>query len=125
MIPKRKPAKGKLGTRQDAGPMRCDPYLRWLRGCVCWACKAVGRIEAAHYRGPEVPVEDRGGTGLKPADRWAVPLCPECHRLQHDMGHQAFDRHVGAAMYPVARRYWTYWLGNTEAGRRWRAEHGD
>ena len=27
---------------------------------------------------------------LKPGDRWAVPLCPVCHALQHSIGEPAF-----------------------------------
>ena len=125
MHPRRKPSKGFLATREASGPMRCPEYLKWLRGCACWACGAnAGRMEAAHYRGSDVPAEDRGGVGLKPADCWAVPLCHDCHALQHTEGHDAFDRRAGAKMRDAAAASWSYWLYHTDAGRRWRERHG-
>ena len=125
MRPQRKPTKGVLATREQSGPMRCPEYLKWLRGCKCWTCGATGRIEAAHYRGPEIPPEDKGGTGLKPADRWAIPLCHDCHRMQHAEGHAAFDERTGAKMFHGCAASWQHWTWNTPAGRRWREAHGD
>lgn len=37
-------------------------------------------------------VETGGGTGLKPPDRWCVPLCHDHHLEQHRIGHAAFDK---------------------------------
>jgi hypothetical protein len=37
---------------------------------------------------------DTRGLGAKVSDRWALPLCRNCHRKQHDIGEGKFwDRH--------------------------------
>lgn len=33
-----------------------------------------------------------GGTSLKPADWWTIPLCHMHHMEQHHLSHEAFDR---------------------------------
>jgi hypothetical protein len=40
-----------------------------------------------------------GGAGLKPADRWTLPLCHACHMEQHAIGEVTFWR--GLDLDPV------------------------
>ena len=44
-------------------------------------------IECAHVRH-----ETDGGTAIKPADWWTLPLCAVHHRQQHEIGEPAFER---------------------------------
>jgi hypothetical protein len=35
--------------------------------------------------------------GMKPSDRWTIPLCGVCHRYQHQHGESSFYRNIEAA----------------------------
>ncbi len=42
-----------------------------------------------------MPKDDKGGTGMKPADWWSLPLCggPDGHHAeQHRIGEATFDK---------------------------------
>lgn len=62
--------------------------------------------ECAHVR-----MGTDGGMGLKPSDRYTVPLCPQCHRLapdaQHTIGEAEFWSRVGVDPTDAAMRLWT------------------
>lgn len=56
-------------------------FLAFLRQQRCCACSAPPPVEAAHIRAPCPERSKREtGTGEKSSDRWAVPLCSDCHR---------------------------------------------
>ena len=60
-----------------------------MRGFVCaaWASgECEGRIEAHHLR-----ENGAGGTGIKPPDWMAVPLCAKHHGAGHAMGWKSFE----------------------------------
>jgi 5-methylcytosine-specific restriction endonuclease McrA len=59
-----------------------------------------GRIEVAHVRSAA-----NSGTGLKPADWWAVPLCQTCHRLQHEIGIATFEKQMQVDLAALAREF--------------------
>lgn len=75
-------------------PSKDEVHLGLIRQCQCLAC-LVEPAEAAHVRYAD-PLRDKPMTGMgrKPADKWAVPLCPKCHRdgpgAQHSMGERQF-----------------------------------
>jgi hypothetical protein len=73
-------------TRQP-DPKRNPGHLAWIRTLPCAVKGCCSKaIVPAHVR-----VETGGGTALKPADWWTVPLCNDHHREQHRIGHSAFD----------------------------------
>lgn len=59
---------------------------------------------AAHYDGP-VPVEDRGGMGVKDHDKWAFPLCNHHHMIQHNLGWKKFDQLYGVDSREAAQAF--------------------
>lgn len=83
-------------------------YLKWLRGreCLCAGNSCGGRIEAAH-------VDHAGGKGIgtKVADKFAVPLCSEHHRLQHQWGWRRFQQAYTINAVNAAEQYWRAWPG--------------
>lgn len=98
MLPKRK-QRERSGIRDNDGPIRCAGHLKWVRGHSCCldglsinvagvrvphACE--GRIEAHHVREGA-----NGGTGLKPDDSTAVPLCSKAHANGHTQGWSTFQ----------------------------------
>lgn len=77
-----------------------DPaHLAFIRDLPCCHC---GRhqSQAAHVR-----KGTNGGTGIKPGDDWTLPLCHECHHLQHQIGEVAFFKDMDAARR-LARNLW-------------------
>ena len=58
-----------------------------------------------------------GGVGMKPADRYCVPLCTDCHALQHQFGELTFWSTVRIDPLNVALRLWTV-SGDINAGER-------
>src|ERR1700745_527002 len=51
----------------------------------CVACGKAAPSDSAHVR-----TGTDGGTGIKPSDRYAVPLCAACHAKQHRVGELTF-----------------------------------
>lgn len=87
-------------------------HLGWLRLLPCVACGAPGPNEAAHVRSGT-----DGGMGLKPSDRFALPLCKADHREQHQIGETAFWGTLGVDPLDLTCRLWTV-SGNVEQGIR-------
>ena len=58
-----------------------------------------------------------GGTGLKPSDRYSLPLCTRCHALQHEFGELTFWSALRIDPLNVALRLWTV-SGDINAGER-------
>lgn len=92
--------------RKTADPVRGPDenrhpeHLEWIRGRLCAIKFCPGKSQAAHVR-----LNTGGGMGLKPDDRWAIPLCQEHHLEQHRIGHQAFDAKYGIDSRTLAERY--------------------
>lgn len=59
-------------------------HLAFIRSLPCCRC-GKSPSQAAHVR-----MGTGGGMGMKPDDRYTVPLCADCHRRQHDVGERAF-----------------------------------
>jgi hypothetical protein len=98
LIPRRR-KREPLGLK-EATVIRCASHLTWLRGCTCAIEKRGGKIEAAHVR-----TGTDGGIGLKPSDTYAIPLCAEAHREQHQIGEPAFERRYGIDMRELAESH--------------------
>jgi transcription elongation factor Elf1 len=87
---KRKSDKAEKGRRSPA-------HRAWIRGFACGACGSQSGVECAHVRdGTD------GGTGIKPSDKYTIPLCGPCHRLQHQIGEPEFERRTGLNMKDLA-----------------------
>lgn len=117
-LPKRR--KRERMAHKDETVIRCAGHLQFVRGFVCsvWRVSGnnepcSGNIEAAHVR-----TETDGGTGMKPSDCWAIPLCHEHHREQHQIGEPAFERKYGIKMREIAASLWD----KSNPGKRYRAQ---
>ena len=66
-----------------------------------------------------------GATGMKPGDRYAVPLCVACHAKQHRVGELTFWSVLRIDPLNVALRLWTI-SADLKAGERavFRARQG-
>jgi hypothetical protein len=74
-----------------------EKYLTWIRQLACLLCGDNTSTEAAHIRMLDVLVSKREcGKSERPDDRWALPLCGKCHRIQHEQGERYFwaERYV-------------------------------
>lgn len=93
--------------RQRSGiaraPARVWPKHRaWLRRHHCCVGRddCEGPTEVAHVR-----TAANAGTGLKPADWDAVPLCHTCHALQHQIGMETFEKQMRIDLREMAREF--------------------
>jgi hypothetical protein len=81
-------------TETDSDPA----YLAMVRQCPCLHC-GMEPSEAAHIRYASAAHGKASGLNKKPADKWALPLCAQDHRLardaQHNRGEQEFWHALG------------------------------
>lgn len=112
MIPRRA-RRPKMGVREET-VIRCPGHLKWVRGHECATCPSPivsrygsashppgYRCEAAHVR-----TGTDGGTGMKPGDNWAIPLCHDHHQQQHRIGEKAFEAIYHIDMKKIAETFW-------------------
>lgn len=74
-------------------------HLANIRQCPCLHCGMDPCYEAAHLRMASAAYGKASGLGKRPPAKWALPLCPEHHRLakncQHDRSEQSFWHELG------------------------------
>ena len=87
-------------------------HLAFVRQLPCVACGKAAPSEAAHVR-----TGTDGGVGVKPGDRYAVPLCAACHAKQHRIGELTFWSALRIDPVNVALRLWTV-SADLKAGER-------
>ena len=87
-------------------------HLAFVRQLPCVACGKAAPSEAAHVR-----TGTDGGVGVKPRDRYAVPLCAACHAKQHRIGELTFWSALSIDPLNVALRLWTV-SADVKAGER-------
>lgn len=66
-------------------------FLSLVRLLPCLCC-GLEPSEAAHVRFASAAFGKASGLQKKPADRWALPLCAGCHRLNRDAQHNGNER---------------------------------
>ena len=103
MLQKRK--KPKMGIRQSS-MIRSQGHLAFVRSftCALWGKaghECSGRMHAHHCREGA-----NGGTGLKPDDSTAVPLCDLAHTEIHNTGWQTFEKKWGVDLSAIAADIW-------------------
>jgi len=65
--------------------VRDEKHRRFIASLPCCVCGAQPPTQAAHIR-----LMGAGGTGLKPGDDLCVPMCPQDHHQQHQIGEVTF-----------------------------------
>lgn len=80
------------GTNDVRTARRHDkPHLDFIRQQSCMVCGDDTSVEAAHIRYADARIaKPITGVGIKPDDRFVVPLCGRCHRGQHSRGERAW-----------------------------------
>ena len=91
---------------------RRQQHLAFIRQLSCVACGKAAPSEAAHVR-----TGTDGGTGVKPGDRYSVPLCTTCHAKQHRIGELSFWSALRIDPVNVALRLWSV-SSDIKAGER-------
>src|SRR5215469_10309073 len=101
-------------TRRRSKPdlRRRLQHLAFVRQLPCVACGKAAPSEAAHVR-----TATDGGVGVKPADRYAVPLCTMCHAKQHRIGELTIWSALRIDPLNVSLRLWTI-SGDLKSGER-------
>ena len=101
-------ARGKL----KPNPRRRTEHLAFVRQLPCVACGKAAPSEAAHVRSGS-----DGGAGMKPSDRYSLPLCTDCHAIQHEFGELTFWSVLRTDPLNAALRLWAV-SGDVQAGER-------
>ena len=89
-------------SKRKPDPRRRLQHLAFVRQLPCVACGKAAPSEPAHVR-----TGTDGGVGMKPGDRYAVPLCNACHAKQHRVGELTFWSALRFDPLNVALRLWT------------------
>ena len=77
--------------RQRLPRVRDEQHLQFIRSLQCVRCGDDTATEAAHIRSAALEYGKRHtGMSEKPSDKFVVPLCGKCHRLQHDLNEMKF-----------------------------------
>jgi hypothetical protein len=93
-------------------PRETSPaFLNYVRRQPCCVCGGPPLSEAAHVKMGSLPHGKRpAGGNERPSDRWAVPLCADCHRegpeAQHRVGERQFWEAAGLDPFALAIRLW-------------------
>jgi len=102
------PAAVRASVKHEAE--RDAAYLEKIRMCPCLYCGQDPCCEAAHVRYASAAFGKASGLQKKPADRFAVPLCPEDHRIarhaQHQHNEEAWWASIGINPLLVAEQMW-------------------
>jgi len=98
--------------KRTPDPKRNATHLDFVRSLPCCVCGHRPRSEAAHVR-----AGTDGGLGLKPSDRFTVPMCHDHHRIQHTIGELAFWSQRNVDPTGLAEHLWTH-SGDLSAGTR-------
>ena len=88
--------------KRKASLHRRAQHLGFVRQLSCVACGKAAPSEAAHLR-----TGTDSGVGMRPGDRYAVPLCTACHEKQHRIGELTFWSGLRIDPLNVALRLWT------------------
>lgn len=91
-------------------------YVSWLHNLPCCVTGRYG-VEAAHvsYANPRYASYGRG-KGTKVSDLFALPLCPEEHRIQHSMNEVEYWSDVGENPHSLALVLWAIYSQYGEVG---------
>lgn len=81
--------KSRPGKQKKAARERNEKHLALIRKCPCVSCGKDQGCDAAHIR-QAAPGKPPIGMGLKPDDKFTVPLCHDCHLRQHSVGEKPF-----------------------------------
>ena len=95
----------KMGVRQPS-QIRCQGHLKLVRGFRCAIEGKNGHECSNHIEAAHVRTETDGGTGLKPSDIYAIPLCSDAHKEQHQIGEPAFEKKYGLNLQEIATDLW-------------------
>lgn len=88
---------GATGARKRSGESTL--HLAWIRSMPCAVHRhTCGQKTHAHH----VRRATGGGTGHKPDDRWAVPLCCTHHAEGHQTGWVTFEAKYGVDLRAIA-----------------------
>ena len=91
---------------------RQGQHLNFVRQLPCVAGGRAAPSEPAHVR-----TGTDGGVGIKPGDRYTVPLCTACHAKQHRIGELSFWSALRIDPLNVAFRLWIV-SADLKAGER-------
>jgi hypothetical protein len=82
-----------------------EGFLEYTRQQKCAVCLSPAPNDPHH-------LTSRGAGG---SDLTAIPLCRDCHRRYHDLGHEAFQSHRSIDLWKQAHRHLRRYLTDTQS----------
>lgn len=116
-----KPKRKDRRIRLPGEGMDFPQHLQWIRTHRCCVDNAEcdGTVQAAHVRNSFLtPEHEKGGSALKPHDKWTIPLCRHHHDLQTRKGEAWFERTYGIDMGASAQVF----AAQSPHRKRWEPE---
>lgn len=106
-------------TRQRQPRIENAAFLAFVRRKSCCVCGEPAPSQAAHIRFGNLEIGKRPtGIGEKPSDRWAVPLCADCHLntpgAQHNIGEKKFWARAGIDPFALAAKLYAQFERQTQ-----------
>lgn len=86
---------------QRKKPERNKDHLEFIRQLPCLVCGDNTSTEAAHIRSGT-----DGGMGMKPSDKFVIPMCHTCHAMQHNYGERVYWGQFHISPLEVAAELW-------------------
>lgn len=103
--------------KSDKGRVKDNAHLDFIRQLPC-VISGKWPVDAAHVRYADL---DRGkdytGKGVKPSDKWVLPLHRDIHSKQHSMSERKFWEGLGIDPLNLCEELYRI-SGDLEAGRR-------
>lgn len=84
-----------------------DEHLRFIRSLPCLLCNDNTSTEAAHVRMADRSIAKPNGFGVRPDDRFTLPMCGAHHRDQHEGNEQQFWTRRGIDPVKTALALWS------------------
>ena len=95
----------KMGCREETR-IRLPVHLKHVRGHICAISGREGHVCEGSVIAHHVHEDADGGTGIKPSDCYAIPLCDGAHVLLHLKGETWFQAHFKIDLVALAAAFW-------------------
>lgn len=93
-------------------------YLKWLRKKPCCVCGRPAPSDPAHIKFKSDAYGKRESGTMKPDDKWAVPLCRDCHTEQHSCNEREWWRSKRILPLMLAQKLYSEYGGDGGSVRR-------
>jgi hypothetical protein len=98
-----------------------EKYLEMIRELRCVICGSPRHVDAAHIRYADAAAcKPITGMGIRPDDKWALPICHSHHMQQHDRGaERVWWKEKRLNPIRICQELWDAWNQATDERLSW------